>query len=148
MPVSSRSEIVGFDNIPQKNSRKVLIHLFIVNIAVIILDITVITLEFTGFHIIQISYKELAYSIKLKLEISVLSRLVKFVQSRSRGNSGRMTTQDDFDGDLTLQNSPYSPQCDCRIETGNDKSEAGRAEHRTKERNALSQSVRHADNRV
>lgn len=146
MPVTSRIESGGHDNCPQKNSRKVLLHLLIVSIAVVVLDITVIALEFSGFHIIQISYKELAYSIKLKLEISVLSRLVKFVQSRPMGSSGRITTQDELDGDPALQHAFYSHQCDCRLEAGNAKSEAGRAEHTNKD--SRSQSGPHGGNRV
>lgn len=103
MPMACRVESGGLSNSPQKNSRKVLLHLLVVSIAVIALDITVIALEFSGFHLIQISYKELAYSIKLKLEISVLSRLVKFVQSRPIGSSGRITTQDELDGNTALE---------------------------------------------
>lgn len=82
------------------------------------LDITVIALEFSGFHIIQISYKELSYSIKLKLEISVLSRLVKFVQSRSRRSSRRVTTQDELD-----RGSDFQRGCNCRMDAGHVKSE-------------------------
>ncbi|KKY29670.1 putative integral membrane protein [Diaporthe ampelina] len=83
MPTACSDESGGFGSSPQKNSRKVLLHLLIVSIAVIVLDITVIVLEFSGFHIIQISYKELAYSIKLKLEISVLSRLIQLYSKHS-----------------------------------------------------------------
>lgn len=141
MPVACRVDSGGFGSSPQKNSRKVLLHLLIVSIAVIILDITVIVLEFSGFHIIQISYKELAYSIKLKLEISVLSRLVKFVQAGPRRSSGRITTQDDLEGDAAIQRASYPPLYECRIEAANGKFEVGRPEHTSQ--NAHIRSGRH-----
>lgn len=144
MPVACRVESGGYDNGPQKNSRKVLLHLLIVSIAVIILDITVIVLEFSGFHIIQISYKELSYSIKLKLEISVLSRLVKFVQSRPIGSSGRITTQDELEWDLTVQQVSYPPLCGCRIDMRNEKLQGGCTGRTSKD--AQSQARRHVDN--
>lgn len=118
MPVASHVESDGFDNNPQKNSRKVLLHLLIVSIAVILLDITVIVLEFSGFHIIQISYKELAYSIKLKLEISVLSRLVKFVQSGPMRSSEPVTTQDELERGTTTQKAFYAHICGCKGSAG------------------------------
>lgn len=113
MPMACRTEPGSLSNNQQKNSRKVLLHLLIVSIAVIALDITVIALEFSGFHLIQISYKELAYSIKLKLEISVLSSLVKFVQSRPIASSGRVTTQDEVDGDPALEHVCYPEWFTC-----------------------------------
>lgn len=145
MPVACRVESGGFGNGPQKNSRKVLLHLLIVSVAVILLDITVIVLEFSGFHLIQISYKELAYSIKLKLEISVLSRLVKFVQSRPMGSSGRITTQDELEGGPAIQRAFYPPFCECRVDAGDGKLDTNRAEHRTKD--AQSHSGHHGGNR-
>lgn len=145
MPVACRVESGGFGSGPQKNSRKVLLHLLIVSIAVILLDITVIVLEFSGFHLIQISYKELAYSVKLKLEISVLSRLVKFVQSRPMGSSGRITTQDELDGGPAIHQAFYPPLCDCRVNAEDGKLDATRTEHMT--RDARIHSGHHGGNR-
>lgn len=145
MPMACRIESNGFESSPQKNSRKVLLHLLIVSIAVILLDITVIVLEFSGFHIIQISYKELAYSIKLKLEISVLSRLVKFVQARPMGSSGRVTTRDELEGDSPTQHAFYPHLCECRNGAENIRFEGCRTEHVNK--GARSQSDYQGGNR-
>lgn len=124
-----RVETGGLNNSPQKNSRKVLLHLLIVSVAVIILDITIIALEFSGFHIIQISYKELAYSIKLKLEISILSRLVKFVQARPVGSSGRITTHDELEWEPAIQQAFNSQQTSQQVHGVNEKSEGSRTNH-------------------
>lgn len=124
MRAAYRVESGGFDNNPQKNSRKVLVHLLIVSVAVIILDITVIALEFSGLHIIQISYKELAYSIKLKLEISILNRLVKFVQAGPVAISRRVTTQDGMERAQTIQQTVDAQNSKSIIKTRKELSES------------------------
>lgn len=121
-----------------------LLHLLIVSIAVIILDITVIVLEFSGFHLIQTSYKELSYSIKLKLEISVLSRLVKFVQSRHMGSSRHITAQDELEWDPAVLQISYPPLGGCRIDIRNEKLQAGCTGPMSKD--AQRQAGRHGDN--
>ncbi|KAK0716319.1 hypothetical protein B0H67DRAFT_490963 [Lasiosphaeris hirsuta] len=60
-------------------------HLILVNAVVIVLDITVLVLEYSKFYDIQTSYKAFTYSVKLKLEFSILNRLVELTKSvRSR----------------------------------------------------------------
>ncbi|KAK3354086.1 hypothetical protein B0T25DRAFT_225403 [Lasiosphaeria hispida] len=56
-------------------------HLILVNAVVIVLDITVLALEYSNFYDIQTSYKAFTYSIKLKLEFSILNRLVELTKS-------------------------------------------------------------------
>jgi hypothetical protein len=57
-------------------SRRLMKHLILVNVLVIILDMTILALEFANQYDLQIAYKPFAYSIKLKLEFTVLNRLV------------------------------------------------------------------------
>ncbi|CAG8906201.1 unnamed protein product [Penicillium salamii] len=57
-----------------RNSRSAIIHLFWINILVVLLDILLLLAEFR-LHYIQVSLKTVVYSIKLKLEFSVLNRL-------------------------------------------------------------------------
>ncbi|KAH8799028.1 integral membrane protein [Xylogone sp. PMI_703] len=61
-------------------ARRIIIHLLIVNIIVILLDITILVLEYIGFYGMQTTWKALAYSIKLKLEFSILNRLVELAR--------------------------------------------------------------------
>lgn len=61
-------------------THRVMNHLIIVNIFVVLLDISIIVLEFTNHYDLQTSWKPLVYSIKLKAEFSVLNRLVEFSQ--------------------------------------------------------------------
>ncbi|KFA71552.1 hypothetical protein S40288_06836 [Stachybotrys chartarum IBT 40288] len=52
-------------------------RLVAVNVVVIILDITILVLEYASYYDVQTAYKGMAYSIKLKLEFSILNELVR-----------------------------------------------------------------------
>ncbi|KAI9903716.1 hypothetical protein N3K66_000245 [Trichothecium roseum] len=58
-------------------SRQLMNHLILVNVTTILLDMTILGLEYAGLYNIQTPYKALAYSIKLKIEFSILNRLVE-----------------------------------------------------------------------
>jgi hypothetical protein len=57
-----------------KEGRKVVVHLIWVNVLVVILNCLLLITEYK-LHYIQVSFKTVVYSIKLKLEFSVLNRL-------------------------------------------------------------------------
>ncbi|KAJ5626384.1 hypothetical protein N7510_002693 [Penicillium lagena] len=57
-----------------REGRKVIIHLLWVNILVVFLNILLLLTEYK-LHYIQVSFKTVVYSIKLKLEFAVLNRL-------------------------------------------------------------------------
>lgn len=61
---------------PDHNSRKTIIQLLAVNVACILMDIALMIIEFMNFYIYQTTLKATLYSIKLKLEIAVLGKLV------------------------------------------------------------------------
>jgi len=60
-----------------RGSRKTIIQLLAVNVACILMDIALMIMEFMNFYIYQTTLKATLYSIKLKLEIAVLGKLVK-----------------------------------------------------------------------
>lgn len=60
-------------------------HLIAVNVTVVVLDVTILALEYSGLYDVQTSYKALVYSIKLKLEFSILNRLVEVTRGRGDG---------------------------------------------------------------
>lgn len=60
--------------------KKVLRHLIFVNVMVLVFDITLLAVQFSGHYELQTTYKTAVYSLKLKLEFSVLNRLVRFVK--------------------------------------------------------------------
>jgi hypothetical protein len=64
--------------------RGIIQHLVAVNLLIVALDVTILWLEYSGMYIIQTSYKAFVYSVKLKVEISILNRLVDFVRATRR----------------------------------------------------------------
>jgi hypothetical protein len=62
------------------HSRSAIIHLLWINILVVFLNILLLLAEYK-LHYIQVSFKTVVYSIKLKLEFSVLNRLSLVVRS-------------------------------------------------------------------
>ncbi|KAL2126989.1 hypothetical protein VTI74DRAFT_11499 [Chaetomium olivicolor] len=65
------------------DTRRLMTHLVIVNIIIVVLDVTILALEYASLYDLQTSYKALVYSIKLKLEFSILNRLVEITQGGS-----------------------------------------------------------------
>jgi hypothetical protein len=61
-----------------RKGRKVIIHLLWVNVLVVVLNILLLLTEYK-LHYIQVSFKTVVYSIKLKLEFSVLNCLRSLV---------------------------------------------------------------------
>jgi hypothetical protein len=87
-------------NIRGKASREVMTHWVYVNAIIVFLDLTILGLEYSGLYDVQTAYKGLVYSVKLKLEFSILNRLVDLTkngklasQSSERGGV-RMDTFD------------------------------------------------------
>jgi hypothetical protein len=90
----------------KKSSRGLMTHLIVVNIIIILLDITILGLEYAGLYDLQTAYKALVYSIKLKMEFSILNRLVELTRgstnassshTRSRATEGANIWMETFD---------------------------------------------------
>lgn len=74
-------------NIRGRNSRMVMTHLVWVNLMIIALDITLLAIEYAGYYDIQTTYKAAVYSVKLKMEFSILNRLLDLFQGRIQDSS-------------------------------------------------------------
>ncbi|KAJ5365520.1 hypothetical protein N7517_008406 [Penicillium concentricum] len=61
---------------PEGRPRGILTQLLVVNIIIVLLDITVVFAQFVGHYAMQVMFKSVAYSIKLKLEYTILGKLV------------------------------------------------------------------------
>ncbi|KAJ5651594.1 uncharacterized protein N7484_005317 [Penicillium longicatenatum] len=64
-----------------RNGRNAIIHLLWINIIVVLLNILLLLTEFK-LHYIQVSFKTVVYSIKLKLEFSVFNRLRSLISTQ------------------------------------------------------------------
>lgn len=73
--------------IGNNGTRSVLYHLIYVNILVMLLDFSIIGLEFANLYEVQTAWKPLVYSVKLKLEFSILNRLVELTRNARSGDS-------------------------------------------------------------
>lgn len=68
-------------------------HLLAVSIIVAALDCPILALEYASLYQLQTSYKVFVYSTKLKLEFSILNRLVEVAKTRKNSSSFTPTTQ-------------------------------------------------------
>ena len=65
----------------QEKSRKTLYELFYINMIIIMMDLSLLGLEYANLYILEIVIKGVVYSVKLKLEFAILGKLVQYVQN-------------------------------------------------------------------
>jgi hypothetical protein len=71
-------------------------QLFSINVVIILLDIGLLAIEYRDLHILEQTFKSFIYSVKLKLEFTILSKLVEFSKSTQRTLSNALADTDDF----------------------------------------------------
>ncbi|KAJ5689129.1 hypothetical protein N7462_003521 [Penicillium macrosclerotiorum] len=78
---------------PNQSARRanIMYQLLAINLLIIVLDITLLTLEFMGLFITQTVLKCFFYTVKLKLEIAVLSRLTSFTRAHYQQGSSELS---------------------------------------------------------
>lgn len=62
--------------------RQVVRHLILVNIVIVVMDVTLLVTQYTNNFEIQTTYKTAVYSIKLKMEFEILNRLLCVIQGQ------------------------------------------------------------------
>jgi len=75
-------------------TRRILAHLIYVNVIVIALDVAILALEYASLYYLQVTFKAFAYSVKLKLEFSILNRLVDLVLAPKKSSMNLSTRGD------------------------------------------------------
>lgn len=65
---------------PEQRNKRILVQLLIINIFILILDVAVLGAEYAGYNAVQVMFKPVAYSIKLKLEYAILGKLVEIAR--------------------------------------------------------------------
>ncbi|KAJ9603431.1 hypothetical protein H2200_012209 [Cladophialophora chaetospira] len=76
--------------ISKQHTRRIMWQLFAINIIIISMDIATVALEFLHYQLYQEGLKGFFYSVKLKLELNILSKLVDLVGGA--GGAQRRTT--------------------------------------------------------
>ncbi|KAK2768800.1 hypothetical protein FQN54_000658 [Arachnomyces sp. PD_36] len=80
-------------NVRGKAGRAVMMHLIYMNVIIIVMDITLLSVEYAGYYFIQTTYKAFVYSVKLKMEFSILNKLIKLVRGKLHGSSSDPRSQ-------------------------------------------------------
>ncbi|CAG9952471.1 unnamed protein product [Clonostachys rosea f. rosea IK726] len=89
----------------KKRSRNLMYHLIVVNVVIILLDITILGLEYSNMYDIQTSYKALVYSVKLKMEFNILNKLVEMTTgNRDHSSSGDQNKSSAYGGRTAITN--------------------------------------------
>ncbi|KAL7823525.1 hypothetical protein V8C26DRAFT_386789 [Trichoderma gracile] len=65
-------------------NRRTMWHVILINLVIIALDVSILVLQYTDHYDLQTAWKPFAYSVKLKMEFSVLNRLVELSQYMHR----------------------------------------------------------------
>ena len=70
--------------------RSVMIQLFWINVAIIVMDIAMLSVQYIGLYSMEVAMKGAIYSVKLKIEFAVLNQLMRIAKaSRENRSSGR-----------------------------------------------------------
>jgi hypothetical protein len=83
---SSASPIGGLTAKKRRTSR-IMWQLFSINVFIVFMDVAVLVIEYQDRHVFQQALKEVVYSIKLKMEFAILSKLVAL--TAKDGGDGR-----------------------------------------------------------
>lgn len=80
----------------KRGVHRVMWQLFSINVVIILLDIGLLAIEYRDLHVLEQTFKSFIYSVKLKLEFTILSKLVEFSKSTQRTLSNALADTDDF----------------------------------------------------
>ncbi|KNB17788.1 hypothetical protein FOXG_15993 [Fusarium oxysporum f. sp. lycopersici 4287] len=81
------------------NTRRILWQLFAINLIIVIMDFTLLIIEYENFYVWEQGIKVVTCSIKLKLEFAVLGELIDFICHRGGTQSASNTVPDDAASD-------------------------------------------------
>ncbi|KAF2014732.1 hypothetical protein BU24DRAFT_442022 [Aaosphaeria arxii CBS 175.79] len=110
---SDGSRTITDSRLHTRHMRKVMYQLLAINAIIIAMDIILLAVELANYYLVEVCLKAAVYSIKLKLEFAVLSRLVQLVRTKSQsgnhlsgGLSGSSQSERRGTGDAILSSSP------------------------------------------
>jgi hypothetical protein len=97
--VTSNAATAGTVNRKKRTSR-IMWQLFSINVLIVIMDVALLVIEYQDRHVFQQALKGVIYSVKLKMEFAILSKLVALT-SRDGGSSQATFTGafEDYNGE-------------------------------------------------
>jgi hypothetical protein len=66
---------------PRRAHKVILLQLLAINVIILLLDLVVVVLQYASMYELQVLFKPMAYSIKVRLEYAILGRLVQIVSN-------------------------------------------------------------------
>ncbi|KAL3482813.1 hypothetical protein BJX62DRAFT_250234 [Aspergillus germanicus] len=79
----------------EEAGKRLMLHLIYVNIVVILLDVAILVLQYSGRYSSQTAAKGFIYSVKLKIEFKILNRLVELAHTSRHQPWGSSGDQED-----------------------------------------------------
>ncbi|QKX63323.1 uncharacterized protein TRUGW13939_10493 [Talaromyces rugulosus] len=89
----------------EKSKRNLILQLLAINVVLILMDVTILVIQYCGYRTLQINIKSLIYSLKLKLELAVLTRLVDYVKKDHSETSDFVNSVHSVHGALNVSHS-------------------------------------------
>lgn len=89
-------EILKSSALHRERTHRVLWQLFAINVLIVVMDIALLVQEYQDRHVIEQGLKAAVYSVKLKLEFAILSKLVGISKNSDQTYLGALEDQDDF----------------------------------------------------
>lgn len=85
--IVATTKMMRFNPTRTKRRSNIMYQLLLINFVLILMDVSLLVLEYMGLFITQTVLKCFFYTVKLKLEIAVLSRLSSFARTAYEGES-------------------------------------------------------------
>jgi hypothetical protein len=108
-----------------RNAQSLMRHLIMVNVLVIVLDTTMLVIEYAEYYHVEVAFKATAYSIKLKMEFSVLNGLKKLFRGRDSDEDQRIRSKNSTQTNTQTSShterivKPYSQRIDSSTSSSN-----------------------------
>lgn len=83
----------------RRRTSRIMWQLFSINILIVLMDVALLVVEYQDRHVIEQAIKQVIYSIKLKLEFAILSKLVGLTKDKQSGITAALEDRDGFVSD-------------------------------------------------
>lgn len=80
----------------KKRSHRLMWQLFSINVIIMVLDVGLLTIEYLGYSVLEQTIKGVTYSVKLKLELAILNKLVEVSQTNNKQSTLTFGDTKDF----------------------------------------------------
>lgn len=93
-----------------RRTHRIMWQLFSINVVIVILDIGLLVVEYRNEHVLEQTFKSFIYSVKLKMEFAILSKLVSLTTIRDDSTAMTVGDTDDFlNTTRTVSNASKAP---------------------------------------